>query len=86
MNEQQDKNKKRRLPKLNELAGIVDIRCKSPRIDLSLFPKTLSQPFWTTNNAPGSTDEAYTLSFGAKGVARTPKTEKHYVRLVHGRD
>jgi len=75
-----------RLPKLNELAGIVDIRCKSPRIDLELFPNTLSQPFWTTNNAPGSVEEAYTLSFGAEGVSRTKKTERHYVRLVSGRD
>ena len=75
-----------RLPKINELAGFVDIRCKSPRIDLDLFPKTSAKPFWTTNNVSGSQEKAYTLSFGREGVSRTPKSEKHYVRLVHGRD
>ncbi|HEY5603122.1 MAG TPA: DUF1566 domain-containing protein [Gammaproteobacteria bacterium] len=75
-----------RLPRMNELAGIVDIRCKSPRINLSLFPNTAAKPFWTVNNVNGMQDAAYTLSFGAEGVARTPKSEKHYVRLVFGRD
>ena len=86
VNHKQGNSKNWRMPKLNELAGIVDIRCKAPRIDLSLFPNTLSQPFWTTNNAPGTQAEAYTLSFGAEGVSRTPKSEKHFVRLVRGRD
>ncbi|MCI0505073.1 MAG: DUF1566 domain-containing protein [Gammaproteobacteria bacterium] len=81
-----DNGKNWRLPRINELAAIVDIRCRSPRINLSLFPKTAAKPFWTTNNVPGAQNAAYTLSFGAEGVARTPKTEKHCVRLVYGRD
>ena len=75
-----------RVPKLTEIAGIADIRCKSPRIDLSIFPDTLAKPYWTANNAPGGQAQAYTLSFGRQGVSRTPKSEKHYVRLVQGRD
>lgn len=75
-----------RMPKLNEIAGIVDIRCRAPRIDLAVFPNTSAKPFWTANNAPGSTDEIYTLSFGAEGVSRTLKSDKHYLRLVHGRN
>lgn len=75
-----------RIPKLNEIAGIVDIRCRAPRIDLRIFPGTAAQPFWTANNPPGVEDQAYTLSFGAAGVSSTLKSEKHYVRLVRGRD
>lgn len=75
-----------RLPKLNELAGTVDVRCKLPRIDLSLFPGILSQPYWTFKNAPGTEAEAYTLSFDAEGVSCKLKSEKHYVRLVSRRD
>ncbi|MGD8566657.1 MAG: DUF1566 domain-containing protein [Gammaproteobacteria bacterium] len=75
-----------RIPKLTEIAGIADIRCRSPRIDLSIFPGTLATPYWTANNTPGGRDQAYTLSFGPEGVASSPKMEKHYVRLVQGRD
>jgi len=86
VNHKPDNDKSWRLPKVDELADIVDIRCKSPRIDLDLFPQTSAKPFWTTNNVSGTQEKAYTLSFGAEGVGRTPKSEKHYVRLVHGRD
>jgi len=83
---QSNADKHWRLPKLNELAGIVDIHCQSPRINLDLFPATEAKPFWTTNNTPTGADEAYTLSFGREGVQRTSKAEKHYVRLVSGRE
>jgi hypothetical protein len=75
-----------RIPRLNEIAGIVDIRCKDPRIDLSIFPNTSAEPFWTANNTPAGKDEAYTLSFGQQGINRSAKSEKHYVRLVSGRN
>ena len=75
-----------RVPRLNELAGITDLRCHSPRIDLALFPNTAASAFWTTNSVPGSVPQAFTLSFGREGVAKTPKQEKHFVRLVKGRD
>lgn len=74
-----------RLPRLNELAGIVDVRCFAPRIDLRLFPSTPSEGFWTSNTAP-STTQAYVLNFGRQGVGSATKTERHYVRLVQGRD
>ena len=74
-----------RLPKLNELATIVDMRCKDPRIDLSLFPNTAGDAFWTSNSKI-ETEQAYVLSFGKHGVTSAAKTEKHYVRLVQGRD
>lgn len=75
-----------RLPRVNELASIVDIRCYSPRVNLDLFPATEAAPYWTTNNVPGLPGQAFTLSFGKEGVARTDKSEKHYVRLVYGRE
>lgn len=74
-----------RLPKLNELAGIVDMNCDDPRIDLSLFPNTAGDAFWTSNTKK-YTEQVYVLSFGRQGVSSVDKTEKHYVRLVYGRD
>ncbi|MGD8885520.1 MAG: DUF1566 domain-containing protein [Gammaproteobacteria bacterium] len=75
-----------RIPRLNEIAGIVDIRCKDPRIDLTVFPNTSAALFWTANNTPGDGSEVFTLSFGEQGVGRSAKSEKHYVRLVKGRN
>lgn len=75
-----------RLPKIFELAAIVDLRCNSPRIDLAVFPGTAARPHWTINNVPDNWGLAYTLSFGNEGVARAHKSDKHYVRLVSGRE
>ena len=75
-----------RLPRLTELASIVDMHCKAPRIDLGLFPATAPQAYWTVSKAPGNTNQVYTLSFGAEGVSQAHRTEKHFVRLVRGRD
>jgi hypothetical protein len=75
-----------RLPKLNELATLTILRCDPPRIDLTLFPNTLPDRFWTRNSTPAAPDYAYTLSFGREGVGHEEKSAKHYVRLVRGRN
>jgi hypothetical protein len=73
-----------RLPKLPELASLVERDCAGPRINLTVFPKTPSRTYWTTTRRPGTADEAgrYTLDFGADGVALQMEEKAHLVRLV----
>jgi hypothetical protein len=87
-----------RLPQLPELASISERQCKSPRINLEIFPGTAPDFFWsatsrppgTANGPPGSAAAgsdtpdhfAFTLSFGPEGVSYTNKQEQHDVRLV----
>jgi hypothetical protein len=72
-----------RLPRINELATIVERQCNDPRIDLRLFPGTPAAPFWSaTPVPPGNLPSAYLLSFGADGVGHDDTAARHFVRLV----
>lgn len=75
-----------RMPKLNELATISELRCGPPRINTMVFPNAQPEAFWTKNATPGNAQYAYIFSFGNIGVDSSPKTAAHYVRLVRGRD
>jgi hypothetical protein len=41
-----------RLPQLPELASITERQCKSPRINLEVFPNTLADFFWSATSRP----------------------------------
>jgi hypothetical protein len=86
-----------RLPQLPELASIAERQCKSPRINLEIFPNTVPDFFWSATSrpagaasappastAPAETPEhfAFALSFGPDGVSYVNKQEQHDVRLV----
>lgn len=73
-----------RIPKLQELAGIVERQCRDPRINLALFPATPAAAFWSATSRRGASDEALALSFGPEGVGTDSKEETHFVRLVRG--
>lgn len=73
-----------RLPQVPELAGIAERQCKNPRINLTVFPDTPPDAFWTaTSRSPGdAVSFAFVLGFGADGVKYASKQEEHDVRLV----
>jgi hypothetical protein len=73
-----------RLPQVPELAGIAERQCKNPRINLTVFPDTPSDAFWTATSRPSKKVEtfAFVLGFGADGVRYVSKEETHDVRLV----
>jgi hypothetical protein len=73
-----------RVPKLREIATIIERQCRDPRINLEVFPDTPGVFFWTESMRPaeGFDDLAYALSFGPDGVEHRPKAETHAVRLV----
>jgi len=75
-----------RIPKLAELASIVERRCKSPRINQVLFPDTPRGSFWTKNQKRSEKDRFYLLDFDREGVRVADKNELHFVRLVSGRE
>ncbi len=74
-----------RVPRLPELAGIIERHCKNPRINLQLFPATPAVYFWASTTKPKIYDQAYVMDFGSKGVTTLRKNEQALVRLVRGR-
>lgn len=73
-----------RVPKLPELAGIIERQCNDPRVNLTLFPATPAAAFWSATSKRGADDQALVLSFGPEGVNALSKEETHFVRLVRG--
>lgn len=73
-----------RLPRLPELATLIERQCANPRTNLVIFPNTPAGSFWTETSRPGSTDgaSAYALSFDTEGVLYQGKDERSHVRLV----
>lgn len=73
-----------RLPRLPELASIVERDCRDPRINLTVFPATPSEAYWTTTPRPNDAGSGlvYALDFGGQGVMPEPKEQQHLVRLV----
>lgn len=73
-----------RVPKLPELAGLIERQCNNPRINLQLFPRTPATHFWSSSAKNGSDTLSYSLSFGAHGVSIISRNETFLVRLVQG--
>jgi hypothetical protein len=53
-----------RLPSMKELQTVVDRTRTSPAIDLTAFPNTPSDYFWTSSAVSGSSGYAWFVSFG----------------------
>ncbi len=77
-----------RLPSLKEIAMIVDLRCKNPRLNLSIFPNTPSDSFWTSSSklVDGPELKAYAMDFGSGGLVLSNVNTLHHVRLVRAAD
>ena len=71
-----------RVPHMPELAGIIERQCTDPRINLSLFPATPPQFFWSATPGQNARPGAYMLSFGPEGSGTDDKEQPHFVRLV----
>ena len=72
-----------RLPLVPELASIVERKCFQPRVNLSVFPATPSNAFWTGMEKKGSSEQAYTIDFGRGKVTPSKKTSVGPIRLMH---
>jgi Protein of unknown function (DUF1566) len=77
-----------RVPSLRELGGITERQCASPRLNLSVFPSTPAQAYWTaTSRAQVAADStvdafAFVIGFDASGIHLQNKEDMRAVRLV----
>jgi hypothetical protein len=71
-----------RLPRQDELEGIVEHRCFKPAINLDVFPYTPESGFWTATVSPGFNPRAMIVHFlhGRAYVAN--KRQSWRLRLV----
>jgi len=65
-----------RLPQLPELASIAERQCKSPRINLEIFPNTVPDFFWSATSRPAGAASAPPGSTAA--AATSDQTPEHF--------
>jgi hypothetical protein len=77
-----------RLPSYKELWTIVDVTQNSPAIDLSMFPSTPKESFWTSSPVGNDRAHAYTINFQTgpsdRSVPAFPMTQLYRARCVRG--
>ncbi len=70
-----------RLPQLPELASISERQCKSPRINLEVFPNTAAEFFWSATSRPAGAAGAPPGSAAAASGAQS-ETPEHYAFVL----
>lgn len=73
-----------RLPRIDELGGIVERSAINPAINATLFPATSSSIYWSASAISGSTTDAWSVGFYAGSNYTAAKTRTGNVRLVRG--
>ena len=71
-----------RLPNLKELASLVEERCYSPAINVTLFPNTPSSSYWSASPYASSSAYAWYVHFYYGSDYGGNRTYGLYVRLV----
>jgi hypothetical protein len=71
-----------RLPNMKELQTLIDETKLGPAIDLSAFPGTQGQAFWTASPLAGALPEAWFVNFYAGVSYSTAETNLYRVRCV----
>jgi hypothetical protein len=70
------------LPTIKELATIVDYSANPPKIDLTAFPGTPAEYFWTSTVRLGSTTLAWIIDFDQGPTNYDVVTDMNDVRCV----
>ena len=73
-----------RLPNQKELQSLVENRCYSPAINLTVFPNTTNDWFWSSSPNAFNADGAWIVHFGYGAGYGVNKNGGHAVRLVRG--
>ena len=73
-----------RLPNVKELVSLVQRECVDPAIDLTVFPATPSDSYWssTPNTAANKSDESWSVGFYNGRIESRNKQQDYYVRMV----
>jgi hypothetical protein len=73
-----------RLPNINELLSVVELKCLDPSINLSVFPNTPSQWFWSSSAYAAHSGSAWAVDFGYGFHGSAYRDDNGAVRLVRG--
>lgn len=75
-----------RLPNINELQSIVDYTAYDPSVDVTTFPDTQSESYWSSTSYDADSSFAWDIHFlsGDIWVSSPDKTDGRYVRAVRG--
>ena len=76
-----------RMPNVDELAGIVENRCRSPSANLVVFHDTPSSAFWSATSARSKPESAWWVGFFVADIANEGKKAVTFpVRLTRGKE
>ena len=71
-----------RLPNVKELSSLVDSSRSNPAIDITAFPATSSEWYWSSTPYVGSADGAWYVNFNVGYVGDVSRGSGFRVRLV----
>lgn len=74
-----------RLPTMRELSGILDQSCRSPSINLAVFPDASSSWYWTSTNYVYDQSLKWSIYFDLGYQDYTGSFHPSHVRLVRSR-
>jgi hypothetical protein len=73
-----------RFPTMRELTGIMDYGRYNPAIDLSIFPATKKQYYWSSTFSDTYKDNAWFVNFSDGTIGKSTKSYPFYIRCVRG--
>ena len=71
-----------RLPNIKELGSIVDFGSAKPAINQSIFPNTISGPYWTSTPFQADDTQTIYIGFQAGDYGPSDRISNLYIRLV----
>lgn len=73
-----------RLPNKNELASIIELSCREPALNATVFPDAANTTYWTSTPyyVGGAATNAWRVVFMYGNVTRSARTDALAVRLV----
>jgi hypothetical protein len=73
-----------RLPNQAELQSLAERRCINPAINITAFPNTISDWFWSSTPVSGDSQYAWKISFSDGNLGWNYRDNNYSVRLVRG--
>jgi hypothetical protein len=75
-----------RLPKLAELAGLVELACGKPAINRNVFPATAHADYWTATSLAGDLSRGWFVNFMYGDSHAASRDDTAHVRFVSDSD
>jgi len=79
-----DKGDSWRLPNVDELNSLIEVRCRTPAINMAIFQNAPSSSFWTGFSDNAYPSDAWVVNFNDGSSYANSKSNNYYVRLVRG--